>query len=291
VISVTIALTRYNECDELLQQCLESIAAQKNVRAEVLVLDQNKCPDIRNLCLSLSSGNITFDYNVIHARGCAQARNIAMRRCSTDILLWTDPDVLLATDWAEILCSTLLERNLAVVGGKILPHWHKSPSWYMKTNVMADHYSLIDLGPEDREADRIIGGSMGINVGLIGKNVFFDEKFGRKDGTLLGGVDAEFCQRVMRKGFSVYYVGRTEAFHQIPQSRMKLSWIARKFYYGGMSRGMRGGWPRAMNKKREITDYIVLGAFTPFYLFGLLKGKAKKQKSPLSANVKPTYTG
>jgi GT2 family glycosyltransferase len=279
VISVTIALTRYNEYDELLQQCLESIAAQKNVRAKVFVLDQNKCSDIRNLCVSLSSGNITFDYNVIPARGCAHARNIALRRCSTDILLWTDPDVLLATNWAEILCSALLERNLAVVGGKILPHWYKSPSWYMKTNVMADHYSLIDLGPEDRKTERIIGGSMGIHLGLLGREIYFDERFGRKDGTLLGGVDAEFCQRVMRKGFTVCYVGRTEAFHQIPEYRMKLSWIARKFYFGGMSRGMRGGWPQAMNKEREITDYIVLGAFAPFYLFGLLKGKAKSRKN------------
>jgi glycosyltransferase involved in cell wall biosynthesis len=275
LISVTIALTRYNEQDELLHQCLELIAAQKGVRARVLVLDQKEHPETVNLCKSLSSENIIFEYHIIPARGCAHARNIALRLCSTDILLWTDPDVLLAPDWACTLSHTLLNRECAIVGGKILPHWSKSPSWYMKTNVMADHYSLIDLGPEDRETDRIIGGSMGINVGLLGREVFFDERLGRKDGTLLGGVDAEFCQRAIRKGFTVFYVGRTTAQHQIPESRMTLSWIARKFYYGGMSRGMRGGRPSPMNKKREITDYIVLGAFAPFYLLGLLKGKKK----------------
>ena len=42
LISVTIALTRYNEYDELLRQCMESIAAQKGVRARVFVLDQNE---------------------------------------------------------------------------------------------------------------------------------------------------------------------------------------------------------------------------------------------------------
>jgi GT2 family glycosyltransferase len=278
LISVTIALTRYNEYDELLRQCLESIAAQEGVRARVLVLDQKEHSETMNLCEILSSENIIFEYHVIPARGCAHARNIAIRFCQTDILLWTDPDVLLEPNWAKTLGSALRERNLTVVGGKILPHWSKSPSWYMKTNVMADHYSLIDLGPEDRETERIIGGSMGIHVGLLEGKVFFDEQLGRKDGTLLGGVDAEFCQRAIRKGFTVRYVGRTTALHQIPESRMKLSWIARKFYYGGMSRGMRGGWPKAMNKKRAMTDYIVLGAFAPFYLFGLLKGKAKKQK-------------
>jgi len=276
LISVTIALTRYNESDEMLRQCLESIAAQSGVCARVLVLDQEECSAIRHLCEIISSGDITFEYNVIPALGCARARNIALRLCSTGVLLWTDPDVLLAPDWAETLSRMLKERNIAVVGGKILPCWSKSPRWYIKTNVMADHYSLIDLGPGERETDRIIGGSMGINVGLLGENAFFDERFGRKDGTLLGGVDTEFCQRIMRKGYAVYYVGQTTALHQIPEYRMKLSWIIQKFYYGGISRGMRGGRPQPMNKHREMTDYAVLGAFAPFYLLGLLKGKKMK---------------
>lgn len=126
---------------------------------------------------------------------------------------------------------------------------------------------------------------MGIHVGLLGKKVFFDERLGRKDGKLLGGVDAEFCQRVMRQGFTVCYVGRPASLHQIPESRMKLSWIIRKFYYGGISRGMRGGRPQSMNNKRRMTDYLVLGAFAPFYLLGLLKGKKKKLTNPHPANV------
>jgi hypothetical protein len=147
----------------------------------------------------------------------------------------------------------------------------------MKSNVMADHYSLMDLGLQDRETDRIIGGSIGMHLKRLGPYAFFDERLGRKDGTLLGGVDTEFCQRVIQQGFRVYYVGQPTALHQIPESRMKLSWILRKFYYGGLSRGIRGGRPSAMNQKREIGDYVVLGAFAPFYLFGLLRGRLKKQ--------------
>jgi GT2 family glycosyltransferase len=229
-----------------------------------------------NLYQVLSSENIIFEYHIIPARGCAHARNIALRLCSTDILLWTDPDVLLAPDWACTLSRTLLNRGCAIVGGKILPRWVVSPRWYMKSNIMADHYSLIDLGPEDRETDRIIGGSMGINVGLLGREVFFDERLGRKDGTLLGGVDAEFCERALKKGFKIYYAGATTARHQIPESRMKLSWILNKFFYSGISRSLRGGRPSPMNKKREMADYVVLCFFVPLYLAGFLTGIMKK---------------
>jgi glucosyl-dolichyl phosphate glucuronosyltransferase len=194
-----------------------------------------------------------------------------------DVLLWTDPDILMEPDWAQTLGGALLEKNHAVVGGKILPRWHGTPRWYMKTNVMADHYSLIDLGPEDRQTDRVIGGSLGINVALLRDKVFFDENLGRKEGTLLGGVDTEFCQRVIQDGFNVCYIGRSKTLHQIPEERMKLKWIIRKFYYGGISRALRGGWPESMNKTRTLGDYLVLGAFAPFYLLGLFKGKQKKQ--------------
>lgn len=193
------------------------------------------------------------------------------------MLLWTDPDIVMAPDWAQTLGEALLEKDLALVGGKILPRWHGKPRWYMKTNVMADHYSLIDLGPEDRQTDRIIGGSMGIHVRLLREKAFFDENLGRKEGTLLGGVDTEFCQRIIQNGFNVYYIGRSTALHQITKDRMELKWIIRKFYYGGISRALRGGWPEAMNKTRTLADYMVLGAFAPFYLLGLIKGKKKKQ--------------
>jgi GT2 family glycosyltransferase len=242
-----------------------------------LVLDQKECLEIRSLCAALSSADIAFEYNVIPAQGCAHARNIALRLCPTDVLLWTDPDILMAPDWAQKLAEALTARKLAVGGGKILPRWHGSPRWYMKTHVMADHYSLIDLGPEDRQTDRIIGGSMGIHVGLLRGKAFFDENLGRKEGTLLGGVDTEFCQRVIKNGFNVYYIGSATAQHQILKDRMTLKWIIRKFYYGGVSRALRGGWPEAMNKTRTLADYIVLGAFAPFYLLGLIKGKKKKR--------------
>jgi glycosyltransferase involved in cell wall biosynthesis len=273
---ITIALTRYNEPDALLQQCLKSIAAQESVRATVFVLDQKAHPETRVLCEALSSQNVIFEYRVIPARGCAHARNIAIGLCPTDILLWTDPDILLPPCWAGTLSRALLDGSCEIVGGKILPNWCVLPRWYIKSSVMADHYSLMDLGPGVRKTDRIIGGSMGFHVRRLGRHACFDERLGRKNGKFLGGVDTEFCERAIRHGFTVRYIGRPVALHQIPKSRMHLSWIIKKFYYGGFSRGFRGGRPSAMNKKRKIADYMVLGAFAPFYLFGLLNGMANK---------------
>ena len=101
MISVTIALTRYNEYDELLQQCLESIAAQESVRARVLVLDQKEHSETMNLCEILSSENIIFEYHVIPARGCAHSRNIAIRFCQTDILLMDGPGYAIGAKLGE----------------------------------------------------------------------------------------------------------------------------------------------------------------------------------------------
>jgi hypothetical protein len=142
---------------------------------------------------------------------------------------------------------------------------------------MTDQYSLIDLGDAEKETGRIIGGSMGINIKQIGHQAYFDENLGRKNGTLVGGVDSEFCERAIRNGFKVYYTGQTVVQHQILESRMNLIWIIRKFYYSGISRAMRGGRISAMNKKRGTADYIVLGFFAPFYSIGFLMGLLNKK--------------
>jgi len=278
MILLTIALTRYNEPDWLLNLTLESLARQRDVTAKVLVLDQSFQKETKDFCDRLCSENIEFDYQVIASKGLSYARNVAISLCQTDILLLTDPDMLLASDWAYCLSRTLMDKNCAIAGSKIIPRWHKIPRWYMKSNLMTDQYSLIDFGQGEKETSRIIGGSMGINIKQIGQQAYFNENLGRKNGTLLGGVDAEFCERSIQKGFKVYYTGRTVAQHQILESRMNVFWISRKFYYSGFSRAMRGGRPSAMNKKRGPADYIVLGVFAPFYIIGLLIGLLKKRK-------------
>lgn len=281
---MTIALTRYNEPDALLAQALESLAGQRDVRATVLVLDQALHQATQELCSRLSSERIVFEYTVIAPRGCSSARNTAIGLCRTDILLWTDPDVVLAPDWAACLSQTLLNTECAIVGGKLVPLWHGMPRWYMKTNVMTDNYSLIDLGPDEVKTVRIIGGSMGINLRRMGSEAYFDEKLGRQKGTLLGGVDAEFCERAVLKGMTVYYTGRTVARHQIVAARMSLGWMAKKFHYSGVSRALRGGRPSSMNKKRGIGDLILLGAFAPLYAAGYVRGLLMKRPAGTGGN-------
>lgn len=278
MIFVTIALTRYKEPNWLLNLTLGSLARQRDVNAKVHLLDQSFHKETTDFCKSLCSENIVFEYQVIASKGISYARNVAISLCQTDSLLLTDPDVVLASDWAYCLSRTLMDKNCAIVGGKIIPRWEVRPRWYMKSNIMTDQYSLIDSGDAEKETDRIIGGSMGINIKQLGQQAYFNQNLGRRQGTLLGGTDAEFCERAIHNGFKVYYTGRTVAYHQILKSRMNLSWIVRKFYYSGFSRAIRGGRPSAMNKKRGTADYIVLGVFAPFYIIGLVIGLLKKRK-------------
>jgi GT2 family glycosyltransferase len=277
--SLTIALTRYQEPNNLFHSALESIAQQEKVRAEVLVLDQSHNRLTEIFCKEMSSPNISFLSQVIPARGCAYARNIAVKMCKTDILLWTDPDILLPPDWAYHFARLLSDNRCDIIGGKIIPRWQKTPRWYMKTNIMMDQYSLLDLGNDIVETSRIIGGSMGLNIKKLGKQAFFDENLGRQKGTLLGGVDSEFCERATQQGCRVCYTGKVAASHFIPASKMRLDWIARKFFYSGLSRRLRGGRISPINKqKRLMKDYCVLAAFAPLYMAGFFSGLVRKRE-------------
>jgi len=276
--SLTIALTRYKEPNAILWACLAALSRQTGVKGRVILMDQMDCRETRARCEFLSGESITFDYRVVAVTGCSEARNLAVGLCETEILLWTDPDILAAPDWARILSNVLMANQADIAGGKILPLWHAKPRWYVTTRVMADHYSLMDLGDDTRPVDRLIGGSLGMHIRRLGDQARFDPRLGRQGGTLLGGIDAEFCERALANGFRVNYVGRAVVHHQIPPERTTLSWMARKFYYGGLSRGLRGGRPRPMNQARTLSDYIVLTSFAPLYLAGLWSAKRRERK-------------
>ena len=68
MILITIALTRYNEPDWLLNLTLESIARQREVNAKVHVLDQSFHQETKYYCKGFRSESIVFEYQVIPSK-------------------------------------------------------------------------------------------------------------------------------------------------------------------------------------------------------------------------------
>jgi GT2 family glycosyltransferase len=271
---ISITLTRYTEPNWLLFQTLDSLAKQQAVKAIVFMLDQRDDEETRNYCASLSSENIRFQYEVIEVRGLSHARNLAIERCKTGILLYIDTDAVAEESWACELSAALQEDRVAVAGGKIVPKWHGKPSFIQKSRTVLDQYSMFDLGDSDRFVHRIVGANFGINLDRLENCAHFDESLGRREGKLFGGEDTKLCADAARAGFAIKYSAGAVVEHQVLPERIRFAWIAKRMYYQGMASAIRGGLPSPSNKgKYTFRDILALSLLAPFYITGYAKGK------------------
>jgi glycosyltransferase involved in cell wall biosynthesis len=271
-MEVSITLTRYQEPNWLVWDALESLARQRDVRAEVLFLDQMQDNKTEAYIRRLLSDNIVFEYINIEERGLSYARNLAIERARNDFLLFIDADAIAEPDWAKELATQLSRPGVAVAGGKIVPKWHGRPILLARSRLIMELYSILDLGAGVREVARVVGTNFGINRAVGGEEADFDEAYGRREGRLFSGEESDLCRRMRRHGHKVVYTGAALVHHQILPERISYSWIMKRIYYAGILRAMQGGMPNP-TQKANLWDYLVLPAMLPAYALGYLRGR------------------
>jgi len=271
--SVSISITRHLEKDHLLLEALSSLARLREVRGEILILDQKYSATIDAFCDTVPQTGLQFRYLPIESCGIAQARNMAIELCQEELLLFTEPDALVSPNWACRLGETLA-AGAAMVGGRIIPAWRATAPIVVRSRLIQDLYSLLDLGTEVKPTHKIVGCNFGINLALIGReNASFNPAFGRVPGSLAGGEETELCRRVRAAGHDVVYDGRAVVEHQIGIERCTYRWLIRRIYAAGRSRSQQGGLPDPTNKGGwDWYTLLALPLYT-FYIFGFIAGK------------------
>ena len=239
---VTIAVTRYDEPDGLVRDALQSLALQQGVAADVLFLDQRD-PLFAGAVEGLSHDALRFSVCPISARSLSFARNEAIRTAAGDIVLFMDCDAVAHPRWAAELVSALRQDGVAVAGSRIVPRWACPPLLMGRARVVWEQYSLLDLGPGQRQVARVVGAGFGIDRRRLGEEAHFDETLGRRDGRLLSGEDSDLCKRARARGLLIIYNGEAVIEHKIAAARITHRWILKRLFYAGANRAILGGPP------------------------------------------------
>ncbi|PID86279.1 hypothetical protein CSB08_01295 [Candidatus Gracilibacteria bacterium] len=268
----SVIITRYKEPDDIFHEALLSLSKQINIKLEILVLDQFMNSDTELLCKKYNEiSDHDFKYILIKPISLSYARNFGVKKSSTDYCLFLDADAIADNNWAKEVVSGFIDNEkVGVIGTKILPKWNGNRNIFTFSNFFLSEYSLLNLGDDNLIVNKVIGASFAINKKLLSKDSYFDENLGRKDGVLLGGEETELCERAINKGFNVMYVGKSFVYHQISSERLSYSWIIKRVFWGGVSRGMKGGKPVPVKMNRKFLDYLLLPFYLLFYVPGLI---------------------
>jgi GT2 family glycosyltransferase len=266
---VTIAVTRYEEPDQLARDALESLARQQDIAADVLFLDQRHDPVFAGDVKDLSGPAVRFSVRPIARHSLSFARNEAIRAAAGDIVLFMDCDAVADPRWAAGLVRALDQDGVGVAGSRIVPRWARPPPLMARARTVWEQYSLLDLGPGLQEVTRVVGAGFGIDRRRLGEDARFDATLGRRDGRLFSGEDSDICLRARARGLRVVYNGDALIKHQITAARITHRWIFKRLFYAGANRATLGGAPNASHGL-STWDALLLPAIAIPYIAGYL---------------------
>jgi len=154
-----------------LDAALRSIAPQARAeRAALLVVDDGNEEATRAVAERHGAGYVAHDV----PRGLNAARNTAVGQTESDLIAFTDDDVEVDSGWlAALLDASVALPEYDVFGGPIRPRLERERPLPACGREGASITSL-DLGPEDRDADRVWGANMAIRRAAFERVGWFD---------------------------------------------------------------------------------------------------------------------
>jgi glycosyltransferase involved in cell wall biosynthesis len=288
----SILIATYNRAS-LLGDTLGSLShLRPGAPWEVIVIDNNSPDNTREVVERAIPGfPAPLRYAFEREQGRSAALNHGFRLAQGDIIVTTDDDVRVDSDWLNRIEAGLESQHCDYVGGRVLPLWGgEPPRWLPKTNgQLWAVIALLDYGAEPVKFGKRVplGVNMAMRKSAIDRAGGFDARIGRKAGTLLGQEVREWCLRAHAAGLTGFYLPDIVVRHLIPADRLTKQYFRRWFYWRGISRAMLYAETGLDMEKPEQTtlDFATVPhvAGVPRYMF---RSAAKALKDSLAAAVK-----
>jgi glycosyltransferase involved in cell wall biosynthesis len=172
------------------------------------------------------------------------ALNAGIKMSTGRIIAATDDDARFEPDWLERAVDGLSRYGCGFVGGRVLPIWGgDKPVWLAEHNGLHTKViALLDHGAQVREFGCGISWPLGVNVAYR-REVFervglFDNRLGRKTGTLRNQAQREWHLRARRAGVRGFYLPQMVVHHLVARERLQKRYFRRWLYWHGISRAM-----------------------------------------------------
>lgn len=242
----SIIIPTYNRADEL-RETIRSIAKLTVDGDWELIVVDNKSPDHTRAVVEEEGASFParLQYLFEAEQGRYAALNTGIRAAQGDIVATTDDDARVEPDWLAQAAAGLEAHGCDYVGGKVLPIWKGTrPAWL--PHRPGRHWSVLAL-QDHGERPREFGVDglpwpLGINTATrreaFERTDLFDNRLGRKAGTLRNQAQREWHLRARAAGLRGFYVPQMVVHHVVEADRMKKQYFRRWYYWHGISRAI-----------------------------------------------------
>lgn len=242
----SVIIATYNRAESL-RETLASVAKLSTKEDWELIVVDNNSTDHTRAVVEEAARNypVTLRYLFEAEQGKFAALNQAILASRGEIIATTDDDAFIEPDWLDRAADGLKGFDCDFVGGRVLPVWGgPRPQWLPdRPGIHWAVIALLDLGMEPKEFGA--GGvpwPLGVNE-VTRRDAFtrvglFDNRLGRKAGTLRNQANREWHLRAKEAGVRGFYIPEMVVHHVIPTDRLTKSYFRRWLYWHGISRAI-----------------------------------------------------
>jgi glucosyl-dolichyl phosphate glucuronosyltransferase len=248
-VRLTVAIPTHNRAATL-RETLISIAALdlgSEIDADCVVVDNHSTDDTPAVVDAIAKQAAIPMRRVFEPRlGSSFARNRGVDEARGDFVFFIDDDALAERDWARELLAAIVERNLDVACGAVLPRWpYPPPRWlgprlYVKLAVHVES-ALAASGSAMETLDNYFSANVGFRRDAFERFGRFREDLGVQGGNPMSGEDTELFARIIARGGAVGFAPRARVHHMIGPERMTRAYLRRKSFAFGVGSAYAGG--------------------------------------------------
>lgn len=243
-MDVSVIIATANRARDL-GETIQSLSAVRRPGAvELIVVDNGSTDRTREVVETAADGaDFPIRYLFEPESGKYAALNAGIRASRGQIIAATDDDARFDADWLERAAAGLAAYACEFVGGRVLPIWQgPKPSWLAEHNGLHTKViALLDHGSQPREfGTGGISWPLGVNVAyrreVFNRVGLFDNRLGRKSGTLRNQAQREWHLRARARGVRGYYLPNMVVHHVVARDRLVKQYFRRWLYWHGISR-------------------------------------------------------
>jgi glycosyltransferase involved in cell wall biosynthesis len=250
ITSVAIAICTWNRAS-LLSQTLErlssllSLKKPQGVNITVVIIDNNSTDETQSVIEKFANSELCTDRNLTQLKeeqqGHAFARNRAIQSCDSDLIIWTDDDVLVPADWVSKYVDAANEQSdMAFWGAAIEPFFSAGkPKWIQKNwSKLAGCFAGRDLGDRRVEltSNKLPYGANFAIRGEVLRQYSFATDLGRRENEILGEDELDLMRRLLADGHRGSWVPHNTVQHVIPTNRANAAYVFD--YFVGQGRAL-----------------------------------------------------
>ena len=242
----SIVIPTYNRADEL-RETIRSIAELNVVGDWELLIVDNRSTDHTPAVVEAERAAFPAALHYLYEpeQGRYAALNTGIRAAKGAIIATTDDDARVEPDWLTRAAAGLDALGGDYVGGKVYPIWKgRRPGWL--PDRPGPHWAvlaLLDHGEKPIEFGvNGVPWPLGINAATrreaFDRTDLFDNRLGRKAGTLRNQAQREWHLRARAAGLRGFYVPDMIVHHVVEADRLKKQYFRRWYYWHGISRAI-----------------------------------------------------